>query len=727
MPNKKIFDLPRAASITGNEVIPLTTEATNTAADLNFISAWFNAKPTAYNFGALADDPAVSPFDGGPIPLGAQYYNTTLNAIRAFGDSGWFTPNLDAAIFAATTGAQLVGTPTGTVQAALDARPTSVDLAAADGSAGIGYTPGGDGAVTQTLEALLRDSVTPDGFGAVGNGIADDVVAIEKAAERARLTGKPLVFPGGRTYGISRYAVIKPGLKRILGNGGVIKCLNDGTGIHKGLYFPGIAGGQASNHDGIHVQGVRIDRNGQLGNGIFGQNITRSTFVFNEIVGGLTGNGIVNRSYGAGLESPVDNLFAYNYISGDASSGVAQSTSGIDIAAEYNYTPPYVSADEQWKAIFTAPGALYPPLRNRIVGNTIVGGYYGISINGAADCVVTGNCVSSNMRNISCQNDATNNTISNNSLRESISSGVHLAYGSTGNLISGNNIFTSRASLEGLLQAYVGTKRNKFVGNRIECVTSAPKYMVYCGVHADGNEFIDNTLIGLCARAYIAVESGWDSTITNPSHRGYGLLSSVTDGFNNVGTTGVVVRGNKVSPDSNVPVIFLGQVGATSPLAATLVQGNEMTTTTAGMMSLLEQNGGLLSATRYTGNVMPTTTGVSTFVLPRGMAHFHQWEGNTNPSSASGGPAFVSGDTTPSVAGGDNWRCANAGATSITYFDDGMDGQQILVRLDANTTIVHNNSFIRAKGNANIVGASSNVFVSFIRLSNIWFELSRSF
>lgn len=154
MPNKKIYDLPRAASITGNEVLPLTTQADNTAADLNFISAWFNAKPTAYNFGALADDPQVSPFDGGPVPLGAQYYNTTLNAIRAFGDSGWFTPNLDAAIFAAATGAQLVGTPEGTVQDALNGRPTAVALAASGGAATVGYRHTQGTATTTTAKKL---------------------------------------------------------------------------------------------------------------------------------------------------------------------------------------------------------------------------------------------------------------------------------------------------------------------------------------------------------------------------------------------------------------------------------------------------------------------------------------------------------------------------------------------------------------------------------------------
>lgn len=109
MTNKKFFNLPRIFSFTGNEVVPLATEATNPSADLNAISAWFNAKPNAYNFGALSYEPVASPFDGGPIPLGAQYYNTTTGLLRTFGISGWFTPNINAQTLAGTAGSSLVG------------------------------------------------------------------------------------------------------------------------------------------------------------------------------------------------------------------------------------------------------------------------------------------------------------------------------------------------------------------------------------------------------------------------------------------------------------------------------------------------------------------------------------------------------------------------------------------------------------------------------------------
>lgn len=49
---------------------------------------------------------------------------------------------------------------------------------------------------------------------------------------------------------------------------------------------------------------------------------------------------------------------------------------------------------------------------------------------------------------------------------------------------------------------------------------------------------------------------------------------------------------------------------------------------------------------------------------------------------------FTSGDTTPSVKGRRFFRTNNGSATTITFFDDGVSGQEIVIQiLDANTTI----------------------------------------
>lgn len=239
MTNKKITDFTTGPALTGNEFFPIAIGDKNYKYDLNFISTWFSGKPTAYNFGALADDPAVSPFDGGPIPLGAQYYNTTLNAIRAFGDGGWFTPNLDAAIFALATGAQLVGTPEGTVQDALDGRPTSTVLAATDGATLMGVLAPDAGAEARTqadknadtihifefipksqLAAILAGTSVYDATVPIANFFAA-CTARKKigAVSGAKINCQKMVFPAGF-----------PGMR------------GDGTAVTTFQHIPGTAG-----------------------------------------------------------------------------------------------------------------------------------------------------------------------------------------------------------------------------------------------------------------------------------------------------------------------------------------------------------------------------------------------------------------------------------------------------------------------------------------------------
>ncbi|WKL57232.1 hypothetical protein Q1W73_16440 [Asticcacaulis sp. ZE23SCel15] len=73
-------------------------------------------------------------------------------------------------------------------------------LAAAGGSALIGHTFGGSGAINYALSTLINDDgVNVKAFGAVGNDIADDLPAFRAARERARSTGAPLKIPAG-TY-----------------------------------------------------------------------------------------------------------------------------------------------------------------------------------------------------------------------------------------------------------------------------------------------------------------------------------------------------------------------------------------------------------------------------------------------------------------------------------------------------------------------------------------------
>lgn len=107
----------------------------------------------------------------------------------------------------ASTGAALVGATSGTVQASLNARPTSAALAASGGAALVGFIQSGTGAVARTTQAKARETFSVKDFGAAGDGTTDDTPAIILAGNAIQANGGGrLVFPKGE------YLIYKQGV-----------------------------------------------------------------------------------------------------------------------------------------------------------------------------------------------------------------------------------------------------------------------------------------------------------------------------------------------------------------------------------------------------------------------------------------------------------------------------------------------------------------------------------
>jgi len=88
-------------------------------------------------------------------------------------------------------------------------------------------------------------------------------------------------------------------------------------------------------------------------------------------------------------------------------------------------------------------------------------------------------------------------------------------------------------------------------------------------------------------------------------------------------------------------------------------------------------------------------------------------DGNTSTTYSKNQPIwktiFTDADTTPSVLGVEFGSFANTGSTSVTALDDGRVGQELTLRLDINTTIVHDGSRLRLVGSADYSGDANSV------------------
>jgi hypothetical protein len=82
---------------------------------------------------------------------------------------------------------------------------------------------------------------------------------------------------------------------------------------------------------------------------------------------------------------------------------------------------------------------------------------------------------------------------------------------------------------------------------------------------------------------------------------------------------------------------------------------------------------------------------------------------------------FMAGDATPSVLNLKKFKAGNISLHDLTYFDDGFDGQDISIRGDDFTNIVHNPAKIMTNVSANKVLVSTKVY-RFTRFDSVWIE-----
>jgi len=225
---------------------------------------------------------------------------------------------------------------------------------------------------------------------------------------------------------------------------------------------------------------------------------------------------------------------------------------------------------EVWERYVATGKTADPMFKNtdiKITDNTIDGGYYGIEFSGVTSSHITGNTIRNNTRNISMQDRSSKNTVENNQLRDSISSSVHIAYGSEHNDVKGNNIVTRRAYGQGILQAYQGSKNNKFSGNNVTVRENQPSWLLYVGPDSSNTAFTGNTVDGAAKRAFIGVESVWDG----PSSQS--RLNGMSENLHSYMVKGEMATPGR--PDGSTETVKYG--GGTEPLENIAITGNTFT------------------------------------------------------------------------------------------------------------------------------------------------------
>lgn len=209
-------------------------------------------------------------------------------------------------------------------------------------------------AVNRGIVAKLRETVSPEDFGAMGDGVTDDTAVIQKALD----AGRNLHVTDGKTYVVQSLTVTVPGT-RVYGGGT--------------FYAKDNVDGQVLRilADGVTVEGIRIDCTGPKPTDNQANDAIRLESVSGCIVRGCSIEGA--KGGGICLLNSSKNLIEGNRVSDVHDNGIFVADVGSDDNTIIGNT---VDGTGSQNGIFiTASSGSLPTsdfiYRNRIIGNTV--------------------------------------------------------------------------------------------------------------------------------------------------------------------------------------------------------------------------------------------------------------------------------------------------------------------------------------------------------------------
>ncbi len=310
-----------------------------------------------------------------------------------------------------------------------------------------------------------------------------------------------------------------------------------------------------------------------------------------------------------------------------------------------------------------------------------------------------------------------------------------------GDGIQNTEIFATTAStMIAALGSYSGTEMGPMAYLQLRDVTLNGKGIATCGFHvrAAALSGIYNCRFESIAGSHIWAEQLWDSYIENcffgegirhTAEAPYLHLDAGEGGNDN--TNGIYIVNCRFGSFLYTPVYLHGRGYGARTVNLIYFIGCQwesfycssqlMRVEHTGMLFLISCSFAILAASESQAYSAIEISDSADLFFTNSHAHYNYIWIDDLPATT-----FASGDETPAVNGGSlQFIANNAAATNITNFDNGVHGQQIVVRFNsANTTLVDDAAKIRLFGRESRLCAIGDVS-RFVNDNNVWHEIFR--
>ncbi len=585
------------------------------------------------------------------------------------------------------------------------------------------------GATPYWYQVASPNLLNVEAYGALPSAsAATNTTAIQAALDAAAALGGGVRLP--RLYPVN-HVKIPNGLRLLEGPGGLSDNGVQGQGVLE-LDGPNVLGGTAVQN--CTIRGLTITMTNGATRAIFLDG-AKHIRILGCHLSGFT-NSAADKDGIRGYYDCDDIVVAHNHVQFSTSSPTNQQR-GITFIGNTDFTPYFAPP-------FGTSALTYPTLApsNLVLsGNVILYGSHGIFLNGAQGFAVTGN-TTRYTRDRSCIMEpmARYGVVAGNTFLDFKSSAVLMARGCSHISVVGNTCWSSNCNGEAAINLYVGCEYVSVKDNFIHFVSPAigSDFGVYFGPASRFCTAMGNHITGP-RLACIAVESEWyNGGAATPAGAIYGRFNGLTPSVSEGGGVWaftncefLTIQGNTlyevIVTTANNAAFALSQTCGSTNINNVVIRDNTIMVATGydHYVHIYEDTSTSVQGCRLIGNawISPTT---AKFVLPRGRAHWTHCLHNEYVDDSDGRLSFADGDATPSVAIGRDFVCGNTGATAITTFDQGANGQHISVRIDVNTTLVHDNAKLRLRGAVDATG-NANDIVALENIAGVWYETSRNF